>query len=115
MFQSNKQIFIQVLQVKLAHKKRISMQRGIENSMLKSQISSVDFIISSAVYKISSVVFIISSADLRFQCAVFDSSLHIQYVFKALSVHIEYGMFSSIQANVSLQTTMTKAIVCLAK
>ncbi len=41
------------------------MQRGIENSMLKSQISSVDFIISSAVYKISSVVFIISSADLR--------------------------------------------------
>ncbi len=41
------------------------MQRRVKKRALKSQISSVDFIISSAVYKISSVVFIISSADLR--------------------------------------------------
>ena len=78
------------------------MQRRIENHALKSQISSVDFIISSAVYKISSVVFIISSADLRFQCTVFDFSLHIQYVLKALSVYIEHSMLSSVLANNSL-------------
>ena len=71
------------------------MQRGNENGALKSQISSVDFIISSAVYKISSAVFIISSADLRFQCTIFDFSLHIQYVFKTLSVYIEYNTLSS--------------------
>ena len=50
------------------------MQRGIENSMLKSQISSVDFIISSAVYKISSVVFIISSVDFIISSAVYKIS-----------------------------------------
>ncbi len=87
----------------------------MENSALKTQIHCADFIIRSVVYKIRSVVFIIHSVDLRFQCTVFDSSLHIQYVFRALSVHIEYGMLSSIQANVPLQTTMTTATVCLAK
>ena len=78
------------------------MQRGNKNGALKSQISTVDFIISSVVYKISSAVFIISSADLRFQCTIFDFSLHIQYVFKVLSVYIEYSMLSLVQANSSL-------------
>ena len=92
-----------------------SVHWGIENSALKTQINTVIFIISSAVYKISSVVFIISSADLSFQRTVFHFSMHRQYVFKVLSVHIEYGVLSSVQANVPLQTTMTKAAVCLAK
>ena len=43
--------------------------RGIENSALKTQIHSVDFIIRS-------VVFIIHSVDLSFQCTVFHSSMH---------------------------------------
>ena len=63
------------------------MQQGIKNSMQKSQIHTVVFIISSVVYKIHTVVFIIHTVDLRFLHTVFNSSLHRQYVFRALSVY----------------------------
>ncbi len=69
---------IQVSQVELAHKMKISVQRGIENTMRKSQINSAVFIINTVVYKISTVVFIISTVDLRFPHSVFDFSLYIQ-------------------------------------
>ena len=69
---------IQVSQVELAHKIKISVQRGIENTTQKSQIHCVVFIIHSVVYKIHSVVFIIHTVDLRFLRTVFDFLLHIQ-------------------------------------
>ena len=92
-----------------------SVHWGIENSALKTQIHTVVFIIRSVVYKIHSVVFIIHTVDFSSQRIIFYFSMHRQYVFKALSVHIEYGMLSSVQANVLLQPTMTKATVCLVK
>lgn len=79
---------IQVSQVELAHKMKMSVQRGIENSTQKSQIHSVVFIIRTVVYKIHTVVFIIHTVDLRFLRTVFDFSLHRQSIFRALSVYI---------------------------
>ncbi len=99
----------------LACKMKRSAHRGMEDSTLKTQISCVVFIISSAVCKINSAVFVINSADLSFQRTVFHSSMHRQYIFRALFVHIEYGVLSSAQADVPLQTPMPEAAVCLVR
>ena len=70
----------------------------MENSVMKTQINTVVFIISSVVYTISSAVFIISTANLRILHSVFRFPLHLKYVFKVLyidrvhSVHfLRYG------------------------
>ena len=78
------------------------MQRRIGNRAMKSQIHSVDYKNNSVDFVNHSVDYKINTVDLRFQRTVFNFSLHIQYVLKALSVYIEHSMLSSVLANSSL-------------
>ena len=99
----------------LACKMKRSAHRGMEDSALKTQINTVDYKNHTADFVNHTADYKNHSADLSFQRTVFHSSMHRQYVFRALFVHIEYGVLSSAQANVPLQTAMPEAAVCLVR
>ena len=57
------------------------LRKRIENSALKTQISTVDYKNHTVDFVNYTVDYTINSADLSFQCTIFDSALHRYFLF----------------------------------